>query len=114
MNDEVIMCRDGFASVHGIGNRRVRRIASHLHEGLSPHDGRGRHNSRPRAITDEIKAMIYAHIASFPFRVSHYSACGKKRTYLSCDLSIAKLYMLFLNKEYPDVYLEAKKGEFSG
>ena len=71
------MCREAYASLHGIGVSRLRRIARAVAKFETPQDNRGRHNIRPRAITEELKSKIYDHITKFPFKESHY---GRQRT----------------------------------
>ncbi|KAJ8273504.1 hypothetical protein GJAV_G00102330 [Gymnothorax javanicus] len=52
--EEKIVCREGFASLHGVGTKRVRRVADHVAQGAAPKDKRGKHNNH-RTIPDELR-----------------------------------------------------------
>ncbi|XP_063234885.1 uncharacterized protein LOC134537892 [Bacillus rossius redtenbacheri] len=106
---ETVVCREGFASLFGIGVRRVRRLTELHSAGVSPKDNRGCHNNRPRAKLEDIKEMIDAHIRSFPYCVQHYGSRAKQR-YLRSDLDVMQMYVLFLEKHYPETYLQVKGG----
>lgn len=70
-------------------------------------DERGLHRNRPHVIQDEVKAQIRVHIESFPSQESHYSRQdNQKRKYLPENLSIARMYCLFLEKYEPEVNME--------
>ena len=67
-------------------------------------DERGKHRSRPHAISDELKKQVREHIELFPRRKSHYSrADNKKREYLDEGLSISRMYLLYLEKYEPQI-----------
>lgn len=100
-----IVCREAFASLHGVSVKRIRRIGELLTSNKSPKDLRGRHNNRPRAKSDIIIQTIDEHIRSFPFCVSHHGPCGRKKRYLAPNLNVLKMYTLYLQKYYPDIYL---------
>ena len=106
---EHVVCREAFASLHGIGSKRVRRAATCVAEGHTPKDQRGRHNNK-RCISDDLRNMVDTHIISFPLRVSHYAGHGNKRRYLSSELCITKMYTLLLQASYPDHYLLVQGG----
>lgn len=56
-------------------------------------DDRGKHDNRPHATSEDLKAQIREHISSFPSQESHYSRHdNKKRQYLPENLSIARMY----------------------
>ena len=80
------MCREAYASLHGVGTFRIRRIAKAVGDGVVPQDKRGCHNNRPRAISDETKMKIDVHIRLRP------------------DLSVRKMYVMFVEKEFPEAY----------
>ena len=107
---EKVVCREGFASLHGIGVKRVRRVAQLTAHGTTPNDKRGKH-SKQATKSDDIKLKIDAHITSFPYRVSHYGGHGNKRRYLSADLNVLKMFTMFLSKHYPEYYAEYKAGK---
>ena len=100
------MCREAYASLHGIGVSRLRRIARAVAKFETPQDNRGRHNIRPRAITEELKSKIYDHITKFPFEESHYGRQRTKKRYLSAELSVRKMYVMFVEENFPEKYRE--------
>ena len=106
---ENVVCREAFASLHGIGTKRVRRVATCVAEGRTPKDQRGRHNNK-RCISDDLRNMVDTHMRSFPFRVSHYAGHGNKRRYLSSELCITKMYTLLSQASYPGHYLLVQGG----
>ena len=107
---EKVVCRKGFASLHGIGVKRVRRVAQLTAHGTTPNDKRGKHGKQTTK-SDDIKLKIDAHITSFPYRVSHYGGHENKRLCLSADLNVLKMYTMFLSKHYPEYYAEYKAGK---
>lgn len=113
-DNEYVVCRVAFCSLFGISDKRLRRLTQHLAQNItSPVDKRGRHKKHFR-ISDEIREQIDAHIRSFPRRKSHYSRCDNiKRYYLSSDLSIKKMWLLYLQKFEPDQYLLVKGNKAS-
>ena len=108
--NETVVCREGFASLYGVGTKRVRRIGIAVFEGRSPTDQRGKHNNRPRAVSKDLKQLIEQHIRSFPFQVSHYGRERTKRRYLSSELSVRRMYISFLEKHFPDAYFQVRAG----
>ncbi|KAJ4437621.1 hypothetical protein ANN_17766 [Periplaneta americana] len=76
VSDKKVVCREAFASLHGIGVKRVRRITSLAAIGLTPQNRKGCHNTRPTAININITERIEQHIRSFPVKVTHY---GKRQ-----------------------------------
>ena len=67
-------------------------------------DGRGKHRSRPHAISEELKKQVREHIESFPRRKSHYSrADNRKWEYLDEGLSISRMHLMYLEKYEPQV-----------
>ena len=107
--DEYLVCREGFASLHGVGTGRVRRVASLVGTGGIPVEKRGTHNNHP-SVSREAQAKVEDHIRSFPFRVSHYGGISRKIRFLDCNLSVTKMYTTFLEKHFPEEYLCAKAG----
>ena len=98
------VCREAYASLHGVGTFRIRRIAKAVGDGVVPQDKRGCHNNRPRAISDETKMKIDVHIRQYPYEVSHYGRNRTKKRYLRPDLSVRKMYVMFVEKEFPEAY----------
>ena len=66
------MCQEAFASLHGIGRTRIKRIAAygaeHIH---APLENRGGYRNE-RAMSEEVKQQIHMHISSFHPQESHY------------------------------------------
>ena len=101
--DQVKVCKQAFYQIHGIGKRRVECLCEKLVSGvLFSGDDRGKHKNRPHATSEELKAQVREHITSFPSQESHYSRHdNKKRRYLPENLSIARMYRLYLEKYEP-------------
>lgn len=87
-----VVCREAFASLHGIGVKRIRRVAVLKAEARSPKDMRGQHQRSGNVKPDEIIESIDDHIKTFPNKVAHYEACGRKCKYLSSELSVRKMF----------------------
>lgn len=102
------VCKQAFASLHGISRKRVERIAKSLNEdgATTPmEDQRGRHHNRPNAVPQDVVDKVHNHISSFRGRESHYSrADNSGRKYLSSELSVKKMHALYLKLHEPDVY----------
>lgn len=61
-------------------------------------DKRGRHNSRPHKLSEDVKQYIKDHINSFPAELSHYSRnINPHKRYLSPTINMSKMY--YLSKE---------------
>lgn len=101
------VCRRGLASLHGISEKRIRRISLLKTQFKSPKDMRGKHLIRPQKISDEIYLKIDEHIKSFHYEVHHYGNTNRlKRRFLSSNLSVLKMYKLFIQKYYPNVFCD--------
>ncbi|KAL5239619.1 hypothetical protein ACI65C_007029 [Semiaphis heraclei] len=101
---EVNVCKKAFCSLLGIGKSRVD----------SPVDLRGKHMNRPKKIPEYLIFKIHSHIASFPKRSSHYSRSDNSNTqYLSSDLTISKMYKLFLQLHNKDTYDKLENGDLT-
>ena len=98
------MCREAYASLHGVGTFQIRRIAKAVGDGVVPQAKRGCHNNRPRAISDETKMKIDVYIRQYPYEVSHYGRNRTKKRYLRPDLSVRNMYVMFVEKEFPETY----------
>jgi hypothetical protein len=69
--DLVKVCKQAFCEIHGVGKRRVEILCEKLVSGvLFSGDNRGKHNNRPHATSDDLKAQIREHMSS---QESHYS-----------------------------------------
>ena len=110
------ICQKAFILIHGFGKKRVEVLRKKVASGsLCPEpDQRGKHDNRPRKVPEIIHEKVREHIMSFPARESHYSRHKNSgRMYLSADLSIERMYNLFLEKNDPE-YIEYKKMQESG
>ena len=109
--NRVRVCKKTFCDLHAIGKRRVETLAAKIVGGVVfSGDERGRHCNRPKKTTEEAKERIREHIKSFPHRKSHYSQKdNRKRKYLSENLSIARMYDLYLKRYEPEVSETAAK-----
>lgn len=109
------VCKKAFCSLLGVGKSRVERIINNLKNNVpSPVDKRGKHHSRPNKIPDNICFQLDTFISSFPKRQSHYSRSDNNNVrYMSPELSVAKLYRMYLEIYEPDVYafLNSENGE---
>ena len=101
----VQVCKKTFCDLHAVSKRRVEILLKKLRAGLLlATDERGKHSNRPHAIQNVVKECIREHIKSFPKRASHYSRNdNRKRAYLSENLSISRMYRLYLDKYEPEV-----------
>ncbi|XP_072032844.1 uncharacterized protein [Amphiura filiformis] len=106
--EEKVVCRAGYASLYGVGEWRIRRIANDVFTGDISIDQRGKHDNRPRAVPEDYLRLVDEHIRSFPYQVSHYGRERTKRRYLSSELSVRRMYVLFLQRHFPEAYLKVK------
>lgn len=99
---EVPVCQKAFLSLHGITKKRLETIRNSLKlKGIAPVDRRGKHGNIAHKLPREVENSICAHIASFQGRPSHYSIKKTKKMYLPEELSIVKMYKMFLEM-YPN------------
>lgn len=98
------VCKKSFASFHGIGLSVVERLVNQAKNNVvSPVDKRGKHCHRVNKMPQSINVQIDTHIKSFPARESHYSRKDNNDvTYLSPDLSLSKIYNMYLEKHESD------------
>ena len=111
--DERVVCREVFVNIHGITVGRVQHLAFYARTSPTPPtDKRGKH-SNPRAMQNDIKKQIHAHIKSFPTMESHYGRAhtAKGRKYLSSYLSVATMHELYLQKYEPEEFAKLQRGE---
>lgn len=94
-------------TIHGIGVKHISMLKS---KAKSPYN-KGKHLNRRNAKSVDIINNIDNHIKSFPNKISHYGCQGERSRYLSSDLSIIKIYCLFLEKFYPSQYSLILNGE---
>lgn len=101
--DDLEVCRLTFIDTFQITKRRVETIQNKIKNNIdTPIDGRGKHRNRPHAIPNLVRRMIRQHIDSFPRQLSHYSRKNSEKECLSPDLSLSKMYSLFIELN-PDV-----------
>ena len=104
----VQVCKASFCALHAIGKRRIENLVDKLTTGIFvASDQRGKHKSRPHAISEGTKQKIREHINTFPRRKSHYSRSdNRKREYLNEGLSISRMHKLYVEKYEPHVRRE--------
>lgn len=106
------VCQKAFCSIHGFGSKRLQVLRRKIQQdsceaGIEP-DKRGKHTNH-HSVSEEVCELIRDHIKSFPSRKSHYSRSDNpKRTYLSPELSICRMYQDFLSKHDPE-YVHMKE-----
>ena len=105
------MCREAYASLHGIGTTRFRHGAEAVKMGKNSTDSRGIHNNRPNAISAEFQQKVDSHIRQFPYEVSHYGRERAKRRYLNSGLSVRQMYVKFVEQEFPAMHKLIADGE---
>jgi len=104
------VCKKAFASLHGIGLSTVERLVNESkNKVINPVDKRGIHYNKVNKMPVSINFQIDTHIQSFPARESHYSLKDDNSVkYLSPDLNISKMYIMYLEKHEP-CYLVANR-----
>ncbi|CAI6374563.1 unnamed protein product [Macrosiphum euphorbiae] len=104
--DELKVCKTAFCSFFGIGKAVVERVFTKLRQNIpSPKDLRLKHTVRPNKLPDNILFQLSAHIQSFPKCISHYSRQdNNEKRYLSAELSVHKMYEMYIEKYEPDIY----------
>lgn len=108
---ELEVCKVALCLIHGIGKKRLERVASHLTTNITPvHDKRGRHSNRPNQISEDLKKQIHEHVNSFPKRISHYTRNRSTKYYLSSDLNISIMHDLYLEKFEADQHKLKQEG----
>lgn len=99
---EIRVCHKAFMSLHGVTNRTLQTLKKSLATtGTAPVDMRGKHSTRPHKISAETEEKVLAHIGSLKGRKSHYSLKDSKKIYLSEELNIRKLHVMY-SSMYPD------------
>lgn len=106
-----IVCQKAFASLHGIGLFRVKRLCMNARLHVAPSEQRGKHRNRANKIHSVNVRLIDSHIRSFPYKISHYGRGRSQKRYLQSDLSVMKMYKLFLEKYDDESYQEFKVGK---
>ena len=104
----ITVCKDAFASIHGISKSRIDRSLGKVTTSNVPvKDNRGK-RSNPHKIPEAVAKTVIEHIKSFPTITSHYSrkTCPGV-VYLDTDIvsrrQMYDLYVKWLKEEYPDI-----------
>lgn len=98
LTKKVDVCKTYFVNTLGISETVVRNaLKKQTAGGFVSRDMRGRHVP-PNKLPEEVLNGVRAHIKSFPSYESHYSREKSKRHYLGPELSIEKMYRLYLAK----------------
>jgi hypothetical protein len=108
------VCLKAFTAILSIGSKQVKLLNTYAwtHGAMVPPDGRGKHKNRP----NRIKAVtrVDTHIKSFPRESSHYSLDPAADRFLSADLSVRKMWRLYLVKYEPLTQPPDESGEEDG
>ena len=106
-NRKIIVCRQAFQSLHGIGYTRIKNLRKST--GACKPDQRGRHTIRPHKVQDRHLDNVRSHIKSFPRMASHYSRKeNNKKRFLKEGLNVQRMYNLYLEKYEPTVFQNMK------
>lgn len=99
-SDKVQVCQRCFLATLGETKAYVENLAKQTWEnteGLPDQERRGK-RTPVNKISDEKVAEVRAHIAKFPAYESHYGRSHSSRKYLPSDLSISKMYKLYVTE----------------
>ena len=100
------VCKEAFKSIHGVQDTRLKNLNRKILAGEAvEHDARGKHGKQPR-IEADIPAQIDVHIRSFPTEASHY-CLNKTEEFLDSELSVQKMWQLYLQKFESEYYQAA-------
>lgn len=88
-----------FLNTLDIGDKKVRYLAEKTvaNGGICPDDMRAE-NRKAYCLTEHELHVIKQHIMSFPSSESHYSRERSSKKFLSSDLSVAKMYELYIEQ----------------
>ncbi|KAG5872730.1 hypothetical protein JTB14_036118 [Gonioctena quinquepunctata] len=92
------VCQIMFLNTFDLTLKKVRVITEKnilSESGICAEDRRGKHSNHPK-VPDKDREEIRRHIKMFPSYESHYSRSHTKKQYLSPDLSISKMYRLYV------------------
>ena len=97
----VKVCMKAFCAVLGFGPKRLLVLKQKMKSATEVCIELDRHG-RPQKVPEEVWELVRDHIRTFLARNSHYSRKSNHgRTYLSSDLTIARLYKNFLQIHDP-------------
>lgn len=88
-----VICEKGFFAMYGITKKRIERVLKLLSNNEVSRDMRGKNVSN--SFSSALVADINEHIASFPYKIAHYTT--KEYRYLSSTLNVKIMYDLFKN-----------------
>ncbi|WAR18439.1 hypothetical protein MAR_000277 [Mya arenaria] len=98
-NTKVVkVCKTFFLHTLSISERYISTAHRVSTTGFCQDDKRGRHTNRPNRISPAKVNMVRLHIESFPTMESHYCRKDTNKDYLGPELSVSKLYSLYLEK----------------
>lgn len=110
--EKIQVCQIMFLSTLDLTVKKVRIIVEKKrtsNSNICPDDARGKHTNHPK-ISEEEKNIIRRHIEMFPSFESHYSREQTAKKYLASDLSISKMYKLYV--EYCQDHSKIPRNEF--
>ena len=99
--DSVQVCKATVCYLFSITPRRLQCLVDKMKSGTKLNDQRGKHTNRPKKLKILDADKICEHIRSFPQQENHYSRNASSKNCLAADLTISKMYRLFL-QQYPD------------
>ena len=104
---ETKVCKKGFVAIFGISEKRARVALCKMTLGKTTTlDQRGKQSTVTKFIGDKAD-LVRVHIRMLPTMTSHYSrAKSQNRVYMDSNLSIVKLYDMFVSfmkQDHPDV-----------
>lgn len=112
--EKIDVCKTMFINTLAVSTR-ILKTAWQKYDGstLMEQDGRGRHTNHKVVIDDAMKQSVCDHVRAFAPVESHYNRKKSKKLYLPGDLSIAKMFKLYLQwyTWYPEKYTSQAKTE---
>lgn len=106
------VCKAGLMDIFKVTSSRLRTLQHKMEQGeLLPKDRRGVHHNRPHQVSEEVKQNIRNHINMFPTYETHYARKDGDplRLYLAPELSIGKMYDLYIEYARENTLAECEK-----
>lgn len=97
--EHIAVCQKMFLNTLDVTLKKVRVVTEKKRKsnsGMCAEDLRGKHGNQLK-VSQEARKIILDHIQMFPAIESHYSRSHTARKYLSPDLSISKMYKLYVD-----------------
>lgn len=94
--ERVRVCKEFYLGTLDISQRRVEWFHTKKMNENKYSDKRGKHPKR--TVPEHIRKSIKSHIDSFPRMPSHYCRAQTRKEYLEANLSLAKMYNLYVEK----------------